>query len=67
MYCYVYFINGVIIGLETPCSAGSCAHPNALQWLACDLCTAWYHCECVGLTLKEASEKDFICLSCSSH
>ncbi|XP_071382070.1 nucleosome-remodeling factor subunit BPTF-like, partial [Centroberyx affinis] len=34
-------------------------------YIGCDLCTNWYHGECVGITEKEAKKMDdYICVEC---
>uniref|UniRef100_A0A8D3DCT4 Bromodomain PHD finger transcription factor n=1 Tax=Scophthalmus maximus TaxID=52904 RepID=A0A8D3DCT4_SCOMX len=34
-------------------------------YIGCDLCTNWYHGDCVGITEKEAKKMDdYICLEC---
>ena len=34
-------------------------------YIGCDLCTNWYHGECVGITEKEAKKMDdYICAEC---
>ncbi|XP_061888710.1 nucleosome-remodeling factor subunit BPTF-like [Entelurus aequoreus] len=34
-------------------------------YIGCDLCTNWYHGECVGVTEKEAQDmEDYICVEC---
>lgn len=34
-------------------------------YIGCDLCTNWYHGECVGITEKEALKMDdYICAEC---
>lgn len=39
---------------------------NAFRfYIGCDLCTNWYHGECVGITEKEAKKMDvYICNDC---
>lgn len=34
-------------------------------YIGCDLCSNWYHGECVGITEKEAKKMDdYICMEC---
>lgn len=34
-------------------------------YIGCDLCTNWYHGECVGITEKKAKKMDdYICVEC---
>lgn len=34
-------------------------------YIGCDLCTNWYHGECVGITEKEAKKMDdYVCVEC---
>lgn len=34
-------------------------------YIGCDLCTNWYHGDCVGITEKEAKKMDdYICVEC---
>lgn len=34
-------------------------------YIGCDLCSNWYHGECVGITEKEAKNMDdYICMEC---
>lgn len=34
-------------------------------YIGCDLCTNWYHGDCVGITEKEAKKMDdYICAEC---
>ena len=34
-------------------------------YVGCDRCQDWFHCECVGITQKEADELDsYICPNC---
>ncbi|XP_062874525.1 nucleosome-remodeling factor subunit BPTF isoform X2 [Trichomycterus rosablanca] len=36
-------------------------------YIGCDLCSNWYHGECVGITEKEAKKMDdYICMECKS-
>lgn len=36
-------------------------------YIGCDLCTNWYHGECVGITEKEAKKMDdYVCVECRS-
>jgi len=45
-----------------------CQQPDSLireDWIGCDHCSEWYHCECVGLTIEERESMDeFICPLC---
>lgn len=39
--------------------------PSLRFYIGCDLCTNWYHGDCVGITEKEAKKMDdYICVEC---
>ncbi|KTF79071.1 hypothetical protein cypCar_00039121 [Cyprinus carpio] len=44
---------------------GICKTPYDEFYIGCDLCSNWYHGECVGITEKEAKKMDdYICSEC---
>lgn len=47
------------------CVDNSSHLPLRRFYIGCDLCTNWYHGECVGITEKEAKKMDdYICVEC---
>ena len=32
-----------------------CGNDGQVEWVQCDQCSQWYHCDCLGITLKEAN------------
>ena len=39
---------------EPSCQIGECGYSKARKWIACDECSHWYPCFCVGVCLKKA-------------
>ena len=37
------------------------------SWIACDECTSWHHCRCVGKHTEEERRMPFVCEACSVH
>ena len=52
---------------STPAARGECDHPNARSWIACDQCSSWYHCLCVGVRHKKEETVDFTFYACIHH
>uniref|UniRef100_A0A915IED0 Zinc finger PHD-type domain-containing protein n=1 Tax=Romanomermis culicivorax TaxID=13658 RepID=A0A915IED0_ROMCU len=53
------------------CNILDCLEEN-LQWLRCDFCMKWYHCECLIIVteedkLKEVAAHPWKCLSCKEN
>lgn len=36
------------------------------QWIGCDECDSWYHCECVGVD-PDSIPDSFVCARCSDR
>ena len=51
------------------CAVGekSCDKPDGtVVWVFCDACEGWFHCPCVNVDSKKATDEDFIfvCKGC---
>ena len=53
--------------VNSSCQRGECDHPKARSWIACDQCSSWYHCLCVGVRHKKEDTVDFTCYACIHH
>ena len=54
---------------DDECSADKCVKPlgDDVNWVQCDKCQLWYHCECLGMGDKVFSEDEkFYCYRCDS-
>lgn len=53
---------------KEPCDSGEdCKNPvGIIDWVSCDACDKWYHCQCVNVQAKLASDENFvfICQKC---
>lgn len=55
---------------KNECHAEDCKQDDAdvVNWVECDQCSKWYHCQCVDLTLEEANAiAEFICAACGGE
>ena len=60
--CLFYFC--VYVGQKSNCENYRCFHKCARKWVACDCCSRWFHCVCVGISPSKASVTNFVCMNC---
>ena len=45
----------------------SAADSNLIYWVFCDLCSFWFHCECLGLHFREVeAASNYNCETCNN-
>ncbi|XP_064403158.1 uncharacterized protein LOC135348769 isoform X2 [Halichondria panicea] len=50
-----------VVSSQGLCISRRCTNADSGDWVKCDNCGQWYHCECVGIVIENAKEIRFEC------